>query len=98
MRVAIPHSLEREEVRRRLRSRSGEIANFIPGGMAEVTVAWPSEDRMSLGVGAMGQTIDGAIDIEEGQVIFTIALPPALSFVEPMIHGAIEKNGRKLLT
>ena len=98
MRVVIPHSLEREEVRRRLHSRTGEIANFMPGGMAEVTVGWPSEDRMSLGVGALGQSIDGTIDIEEGRVVFTIALPPALSFVEPMIQGAIEKNGRKLLT
>ena len=98
MRVVIPHSLGREEVRRRLHSRSGEIGNFIPGGVAEVTVGWPSEDRMALGVGAMGQSIDGAIDIEDGQVVFTINLQPALSFVEPMIQGPIEKNARKLLT
>jgi hypothetical protein len=98
MRVAIPHSLEREEVRHRLRSRTGEIGNFIPGGMAEVKVDWQSQDQMRLGVGAMGQSIDGTIDIEDHQVVFTINLPPALSFVEPMIKGAIEKNGRKLLT
>ena len=40
MRVPIAHTLPKEEVRRRLRERSHEIANFIPGGMADVTTGW----------------------------------------------------------
>ena len=59
MRVPIAHTLPKEEVRRRLRERSHEIANFIPGGMADVTTGWPNEDRMDLSVRAMGQGIDG---------------------------------------
>lgn len=97
MRVALPHDLGKDEVRRRLKGRAHEIADFIPGGMAEVEVAWPGEDRMALSVGAMGQTVSGEIDIEERQVVFTVTLPPALSFIEPMIKGAIEAKGRKLL-
>lgn len=97
MRVVIPHDLGKDEVRRRLKGRSHEIANFIPGGMADVQVAWPSEDRMNLNVGAMGQSIDGHIDIEERQVVFVVNLPPALSFVEPMVQSGIEAKGRKLL-
>ena len=50
MRVPIAHDLPKEEVRRRLRERSHEIANFVPGGMAEVTTGWPGEDRMTLGL------------------------------------------------
>lgn len=97
MRVPIPHNLPKEEVRHRLASRSGEIANFIPGGMAEVITSWPSEDVMALGVRAMGQGIQGRVLIEERQVVFEIDLPPALSFVEPMIAGAIRQQGTKLL-
>ena len=97
MRVPIPHDLPKEEVRRRLRERSHEIADFIPGGMAEVTTGWPDEDRMTLGVRAMGQGIDGQVLIEERQVIFEVNLPPALSFVEPMVAGAIRDRGQKLL-
>lgn len=97
MRVPIAHDLPREEVRRRLRARSHEIGDAIPGGMAEVVTSWPDEDRMNLGVRAMGQTIDGAVLIEEGQVVFEIALPPALSFVEPVVAGAIRQKGAKLL-
>ena len=98
MRVAIPHTLGKAEVRQRLKSRTHEIADFIPGGLADVTTGWPSEDQLDLNVQAMGQGIDGTIVIEEGQVVFTVNLPPALSFVEPMIKGAIEAKGRKLLT
>lgn len=97
MRVPIAHDLPKEEVRRRLRDRSHEIASFVPGGMAEVTTGWPDEDRMTLGVRAMGQGIDGEVIIEDRQVIFVVDLPPALSFVEPMVAGAIRDKGQKLL-
>lgn len=97
MRVPIAHDLPREEVRRRLRERSPEIANFVPGGIADVTTAWPDEDHMMLGVRAMGQGIDGQIIIEDHQVVFEINLPPALSFVEPIVAGAIRDKGQKLL-
>ncbi|TMM46133.1 polyhydroxyalkanoic acid system family protein [Qipengyuania marisflavi] len=98
MRVPIPHSLPKEEVRHRLASRSGDIGNFVPGGIAQVTTAWPGEDCMTLNVKAMGQTVDGRVLIEEGQVVFEIDLPPALAFVEPMVAGAIRQQGQKLLT
>lgn len=98
MRVAVPHSLSREEVRERLRSRSGEIAGMFPGDMAEVAVSWPHEDRMGLDVTAMGKTVAGAVEIGDNEVAFVIDLPAALSFVEPLVRGAIESKGRKLLT
>jgi Putative polyhydroxyalkanoic acid system protein (PHA_gran_rgn) len=98
MRVALPHSLGREEVRRRLRERSGEIAGLFPGGLAEVAVSWPNQDRMSLDVTAMGKTVAGAVEIGETEVVFLIELPGALSFAESMVRGALESKGRKLLT
>ena len=98
MRVPIAHTLPKEEVRRRLRERSHEIVNFVPGGMADVTTGWPNEDQMDLSVRAMGQGIDGRVMIEEHEVVFEVDLPPALSFVEPMIAGAIRDKGQKLLT
>ncbi|QYJ06920.1 polyhydroxyalkanoic acid system family protein [Qipengyuania flava] len=97
MRVPIPHNLDKAEVRHRLRSRSHEIVNFVPGGMADVTTDWPNEDRMDLAVKAMGQSIDGCVIIEDNQVIFEVNLPPALSFVEPMVASAIRKEGTKMI-
>jgi hypothetical protein len=45
----------------------------------------------------MGQGIDGSVIIEDAQVIFEVNLPPALSFVEPMVASAIRQQGQKLI-
>ena len=97
MRIALPHDLGREEVRKRLHERSHEIADHIPGGLADVDTSWSDIDTMHLVVNAMGQQVSGDIEVEDAQVIFEIELPGALSFVRPMIEGAIRKNGQKLL-
>ena len=97
MRVPLQHNLGKEEVRRRLHARSHEIGDAIPGGVADVSVAWPHEYCMALDIKAMGNVVKSRVLIEETQVIFEVDLPPALSFVEPMIAGAIRKKGQKLL-
>lgn len=97
MQVAIPHSLDREEVRRRFRDNSHKIGDAIPGGMAEVHTSWPNEDRMDMSIDAMGQILSGHIEIEDQQVVFHMALPAALGFLTPMIEGAIRKQGQGLL-
>lgn len=97
MRVAIPHNLDNDEVRRRLRGKSHEIGNAIPGGGA-VSTAWPTEDRMTMDISAMGQSLRANVDLEPGQLVLDVDLPPALSFIEPMISGAIKQQGQKLLT
>lgn len=97
MEVAIPHALDKAEVRRRLKANSHEIADHIPGGMADVATEWPSEDRMAMTITAIGQTIAGHIDIEDGRVVLVFDLPPALGFLQPMIEGAVRQQGDKLL-
>jgi len=97
MQVAIPHSLGREEVRRRLSSSTHQIADAIPGGMAEVQTDWVSEDTLSLAITAMGQVMNGRIDIRDTDVLFDIDLPPALGFIKPIVEGTIRQAGQKLL-
>lgn len=97
MQVAIPHNLGREEVRRRMRENSGNIGDHIPGGMADVQTSWSSEDRMEMSIGAMGQTVNGHVDIEDHQVVFHMVLPPALGFIKPIVEGAIRDQGNKML-
>ena len=98
MRVPIKHDLPKEEVRRRLRERMPELPDHMPGGAAEMTSEWPSEDCMKLGVTAMGQTVRVAIEIEEKQVIVELDLPPMLSFFKPLIAAAVTDKGNKLLS
>ena len=98
MRVPIQHNLPKEEVRRRLRERMPELPQHMPGGQAEMSSEWPSEDCMKLSVGAMGQTAHVSIEIEETQVIVQLDLPPMLSFFKPLIAAAVSDKGTKLLS
>lgn len=97
MQVAIPHQLTREEVRRRFKDGSHEIADSIPGGMAEISTSWPSEDRMDMAITAMGQSMNGTLDIADNEVVFSVDLPPALAFIKPMVENAIRQQGQKML-
>ena len=98
MRVPIKHDLPKEEVRRRLRERMPELPQHMPGGAAEMTSEWPSEDCMNLTVGAMGQTVRTKVTIEERQVIVELDLPAMLSFFKPLIAAAVTEKGTKLLS
>ena len=52
MRVAIPHQLDKETVRQRLRDNSHKIGDQVPGGMADVHTNWRDEDTLDLTIGA----------------------------------------------
>jgi len=97
MQVAIPHRLAKEEVRQRLRANSHRMGDAIPGGMAQVQTTWPTDDRMAMAINAMGQSLNAHVDIEDSQVMFYVDLPPALGFIEPIVEGAIRKQGQALL-
>lgn len=97
MRVTLPHSLGKDEVRVRMHEHGHEIGDYFPAGMATVDTSWPNEDRMDLRITAMGQRIKGGIDIEEDSVVIDMDLPPMLSFLRGTIEGALRKHGGKLL-
>jgi hypothetical protein len=95
--VDIPHHLSREEVRRRMSSRVGGLAKRIPGGMAEVSSSWASEDRMLLDVVAMGQKVAATVDIEDSLVRVSVVLPLMLSFMAGPITAIVRKSGEDML-
>lgn len=97
MKVKLPHSHDKAEIRRRLRERAHEIADFFPAGTATVDTAWPSEDRMDLTVTAMGQQVAGGVDILDHEVAIELDLPAMLGFLRGTIEAAVRRNGTRLL-
>ncbi|WP_019834358.1 polyhydroxyalkanoic acid system family protein [Sphingomonas sp. PR090111-T3T-6A] len=95
--IEIPHTLGRQEVRRRLANRIGELPQHIPGGVAQMTTAWPGEDRMTVHIVALGQSANATIDIEDRIVRVGLILPPILSFMSGAISAAIQRGGEELL-
>ena len=97
MRVAIPHSLPREEVRRRIHERSGELTDLAPGGLATVESSWRDDDTMDLAITAMGQRLTGSVQSLEGELVVALDLPAQLGFFGSMIEQKIREKGQKLL-
>lgn len=97
MRVSLPHSLGKDEVRRRMHEHGHEIGGYFPPGMATVETSWPHEDRMDLHIIAAGQKIEGGIDIAEDNVVIELDLPAILGFLGGTLERAVRKHGGKLL-
>ncbi len=97
MRVTLTHDLTREEVRRRMRAHSDEIAGFFPPGLATVTITWSSEDRMDLAAEVMGFTIPGGVEVGDNEVVIEMDLPMLLSVMRGPLEHAVKKEGKRLL-
>ncbi|MEO7602896.1 MAG: polyhydroxyalkanoic acid system family protein [Sphingomicrobium sp.] len=93
--VDLPHNLGREEARRRIAANIGGLHNHIPGG-ADVTSSWTG-DRLDLGVAAMGERIQGTLEVEDNRVRVRLALPGMLGMFGGLIAGALKSQGGLLL-
>jgi hypothetical protein len=97
MRITIPHKLSKGEVHKRLDEHADELANFIPGGVAEVDKDWLDDDHMALGVTALGSFIGADIAIEAKQVVVEVELPTKLKLMKGPIERGIRDNTTNLL-
>ncbi|URD59998.1 polyhydroxyalkanoic acid system family protein [Sphingomonas sp. KRR8] len=93
--VDLPHTLGREEAQRRIAANIHKLQGYIPGG-AEVTSNWVGS-RLDMTVGAMGQSVDAKIDVEEKLVRCVIALPGLLGMFARPIEAALKAKGSDLL-
>lgn len=93
--VDLPHSLGREEAQRRIAANIHKLQSYIPGG-AQVTSQW-SGSRLDMTVGAMGQTVDARIEIEDRHVRCRILLPGLLGMLAKPIEAMLRSKGGELL-
>jgi len=93
--VDLPHSLGKDEARRRIANNIHKLQEHIPGG-AHVQSGWTG-DQLNLDVAAMGQSIAATIDVMESKVHLKVLLPPMLGMFSGMIQAALQKKGDVLL-
>lgn len=93
--VDLPHSLGREEARRRIAGNVHRLEEHIPGG-ADVQSGWTG-DRLDLKIGAMGQSVDAAIEVEDSRVRCRVRLPGMLAMLARPIEAMLNAKGRDLL-
>jgi len=101
MRIAIPHALGKDEVRRRLAAKTDVAeakAGALIGGPLTLQLTWVDEDHLSVDAKAMGYTVPTTMEITETALVFEVTLPPGLGFARSMIERLIRERGQKLLT
>ena len=93
--VDLPHSLGKDEARRRIANNVHKLTEHIPGG-AQVHSGWAG-DQLNLDVQAMGQSVNATIDVQDKKVRVRVLLPPMLGMFSGMIQAALQKKGDVLL-
>lgn len=100
MRVSIPHSLGKDELRRRITARLGQAedkARGMLGSLATVETSWADEDTLDVVVSAMGYTIPCSAAIAEASLDFEVEIPAGAGFARRMIESAVREKGEKLV-
>jgi len=94
--VSIPHNLGKAEAQRRLQTGFDHLKTQFGDKIASLDQTWV-ENRMSFHAGAMGQTIDGHLDVMDDQVRVEVQLPWILAMVAEKAQHFIQKQGTLML-
>jgi hypothetical protein len=94
--VSIPHNLGKAEAMRRLQGGLTRLKSQFGDKVASVDETW-SGDRMEFRVGALGQTVQGHLDVREDQVHVEVQLPWLLAMVAEKAKNFIQKQGTLML-
>jgi putative polyhydroxyalkanoate system protein len=93
--IDLPHSLGKDEARRRIANNIHKLEQHIPGG-ANVQSGWTG-DRMNLQIAAMGEAVNATIDVTDTKVHLKVMLPGMLGMFSGMVQAALQKKGSVLL-
>lgn len=96
--VEIPHELGREEARRRLVANTDKGKELLQSsGLAVGTMDWTG-DHLDFAVSALGQKVDGQIDVGQESVRLEVRLPLILALFAERVQKIVSKEGQLLLT
>jgi hypothetical protein len=89
--VSLPHNLGKTEATRRLQGGLTQLKSQFGDKIATIQETWTG-DRMDFRVGAMGQTINGFLDVR-----VEVQLPWILAMVAEKAKTFIQKQGTLML-
>jgi hypothetical protein len=96
--VEIPHELGLAEARRRIADGLGQVQGLLDKtGVAVDRMAW-TDDRLDFAMAAMGQKVDGQVDVGPQTVRVEVRLPLLLALFAERIQKKLGQEGNLLLT
>jgi putative polyhydroxyalkanoate system protein len=94
--VSIPHSLGKEEARRRLQTGFGTLKTQFGQHLTSIEDRWAG-DRMDFRVAAMGQQVTGHLEVKSDSVDLEVTLPFLLAMMADKARALIQKQGTLML-
>ena len=94
--VSIPHNLGQAEAVRRLHGGMSSVKSQFGDKVASIDESW-NGNRMDFRVGAMGQTVNGHLEVMNDQVRVEVHLPWILAMIAEKAKTFIQKQGTLLL-
>ena len=94
--VSIPHQLGAAEAKRRLETGIEQAKEQYAGKLAVIDNRWTG-DHLDFTVSAMAQTVSGAIDVTEEQVVLAVQLPWYLALLADKVQPLLRQKGQLLL-
>jgi putative polyhydroxyalkanoate system protein len=96
--INIPHSLGKDEAKRRIDESFGNLQAQMSGGLGLMSFnrQWEG-DRLSFSGGGLGQKITGRLDILPDAVQVQVDLPELLAAIADRITGRLQQETKKLL-
>jgi putative polyhydroxyalkanoate system protein len=97
--VNIPHSLGKDEARRRIEEGFGRMRQQMAGGLTGMLAfqdRWEG-DRLHFEAGSLGQKLNGRLDVLADSVRIELDLPELLAAIADRISSKLKTEGQKLL-
>ena len=94
--VSIPHTLGQAEAVHRLQGGLERLKSQFGDKIASIDESW-SGNRMDFRVGAMGQHVQGHLEVMQDQVHVEVQLPWILAMVAEKAKIFIQKQGTLML-
>jgi hypothetical protein len=97
--VNIPHTLGKEEARRRIDEGFGRLSQQMAGGMAGMVAFqqhWQN-DCLHFEANSLGQKMSGRLDVRPDAVHLEVDLPEFLALIAERIKSRLASETKKLL-
>ncbi len=90
--VRVPHSLERDEVRRRLDHALVKAQTEYAAVVGDIDASWEGEDRLRVLLTVSGMKFDGTLDIKVEELVVALQVPGMASLFSRRISEGIEER------
>jgi len=90
--VRVPHTLEREEVRRRLDTALVKARDEYAAVVGDIEAAWEGDDRLRVLLTVSGMKFDGTVDIMVEDLIVALQVPGMAALFTRRIRDGIEER------